>query len=317
MLPIAVALVCFIRFAYLLRPVEYSRADETVHLMQCRGLSAVGPHHTATPMRQGYFLLGRLCMGVTDYLSRWRPLSAYSGLVLLSTLSGCVTCVSWGRDWRVALAIGSSPLLLGLGRRALSDVPLVAVQCLAVVAAPHYPWVSAGMVVLALWVKESSFSALPGLALWVHLAGGPWWPFVVGAVAWLACPMNRWEHLRWLLPHNVRRVPNAYAARFCLGGWLRLVVDLCMMSAPAAGYAVWTHDPRGLAVAVILAWYGCPWLHQQIRSCLVVDVLLRVMAAPIWPLIVVIDLYVWYRVYWRGQVYDPAHADIAAALGFM
>ena len=127
------------------------------------------------------------------------------------------------------------------------------------------------------------------------------------------------EHLRWLRPWKERpwNKPGAceYADRFCRGGWLRLVADLALVSAPALLGAIWMRDPRLLAVAAMVGWYGVPWLGQQIRSCLLADVMLRVIAAPLWWLMLPVDLYVFWRVWWRSQTYDPTHVNVSTALG--
>ena len=114
---------------------------------------------------------------------------------------------------------------------------------------------------------------------------------------------------------QARRLEPPYARQFCHGGWLRLVADLLIVSPVAVLGAIWAHDLRILAVAAIVLMYGTPWLHQQIRSCLLADVLLRVIAAPFWWIMLPVDAYVFWRGWWRGRIYDPTHANLACTLG--
>jgi hypothetical protein len=315
----AIVGVCLARALYHLRQIEYSKADETHLVFECLRIHPTSGFDSPNPMRILYFAMGRWTIWaqrkIHKVLGAKKPPMPYAGLALLSAVFGCVACVTWAPlGWQTVLCVGASPLLLGLGRRALGDVPLVGMQCLTILAVHISPWAGIGLVVATMLVKESTFSALPAMALWSWFAGDAWWPYLVGLAVWAASSP---KHFKWLRPRNIRTVESAYPKRFCHGGPLRLFSDLTLVSPAVVALVFWTRDPRLLAVGAMLVMYGSPLLHQQIRTMVLADVLLRVIVAghEWWWVTIPIDALGFWRVWYRGKVYDPTHADLSGSQG--
>lgn len=388
---LSIAALALARLLLLLRPVRSARADEEVYRGVAeliaesgwRTFRKLGPVFAGStdpnvtwkppPQRVVYFVLSALLFRFTKRHGRVQAGISTGSAVLIVACGGAIGWHLGGPAGGVAAAalVGSAPLLLGLGRRALLDVPACAAQTLVVASAlagpAWWPLVSAA-VAFALLTRESIRSSLPGLLvavawLWwwnwstavmalaaglpVYAVGLRWvtslWPWqyqiafmhrVVGPAAhWVAGALGgRLPRIQGLL----RRIPSNpvpaghYARQYCRGGLHRLLVDLVMLSPGVVLVAALRCPQNGLVLAsvAVVAGYAVPWLDQQVRSCMVGEVLLRVavaLAVPWWGvlLLVAFDLYVYWRVWWRSwgkdgkQFYDPTQTNIGRALGMV
>lgn len=357
---IIIAVAALYRVAYLWRPTRmWFGADEGTYwrmatIVGQRGLAGLrelneqfctaDPAHQqiSPPYRVGYLWPLALLLR----LSRGNP----RVMCWLATASGVATVgMAAGLAWWIggepaamgaAVLVGSSPLLLGAGRRPWLDVPAVATQlAIVVVALPGPAWwpVVAAATVLALLLRESSRSVLPGVGLAVLWLWGWRWrevalaadvAFVSYSVAlWWTCGVWPWQLPSAFLNRVLRppqRVLYSFAHNACRGGLRRLLDDIGKLS-PGIVAAVlvaggWRH-PLAWGAVLVLVSYSVPWLDQQIRPCLVSDVLLRIVAGLTvteWPwllALVLVDAHTFYRIWWVGRCRDPSNVTLGRLLG--
>jgi len=369
---VAVLALALSRLLLLLKPVKLSRGDEDTYkgiagLVSTKGLSGFrvmaevfsetdnpNMYTKSPPGRVVYLWLAARLLPRFGGSARALAWLSSAAAVLVVVLAAAVGWRLGGPQAAVASAalVGSAPLLLGLGRRALLDVPAAAAQ-LAVVAAatlgaPWWPLVSAAVVV-ALLTRESVRSALGGLAVAVAWLWGWDWEATgiafgaalpaYSALLWVVTRRWPWQFptafgdrvVKPLLGRPGRAPPPGhYAVLFCRGGLHRLVVDLGLVSPAVVMAALVCCPDHGLVVAAaaVLVGYSAPWLDQQIRSCMAADLLVRLavsLVVPWWAVValVAVDLYIYWRVWWSTwgadgkQMYDPTTTNLGRALGMV
>jgi len=351
---ILVAIIAVVlRWAILLkiqRKINYSPADESVYAATSRYLSQHGLrsirrvagewlstpslHQWPPPVRVLWLVWGAVYATLSTRVHR--------GLAVGATLAGSVlVVVATAMAWRLygpvaalgtAALVGSSPLLLGLGRRALIDVPAACAETIVLtVVCLGVRWWPALVValVLMLLLKESTRTFLAPMAGWT------WWLWgdlvavgVVFGAAWVLYELALWGVTGariWTFRRAARdaigtRGPQeSYGSQYCRGGLHRLIVDLVLVSPLVVLATVHGRlELVGLALSLLLP-YASPRLSQQLRTVAVVDVVLRMAAAsvlPWWllPVWVAADLWLWYRVWVRGQLYDPTTMNLTVLL---
>lgn len=356
----AFGLVCvaLVRILLMRHKILYSQSDEQVYRGLCEAILEKGfaafkqiaefwrgdnkARWYPPPSRVLYLVIGAVAFKYAGAapVDRFRALSwisTWSG-VLATLCAGLLGCAIAGPFAGLAAGalVGMSPLVLGLGRRALVDIPALAAQLVILVVALAGPawWpLLALAITAALLIRDSIRTGLPGLLVIVVWLYGWIWLSVVWAVL-LAAPLyvgllrvstGLWF---WEFPHAfVGRVlrhkwppKDSYAVQFCRGGLHRLLVDLLLVSPCIVILAVGTSGVLTWAAVGILLLYSVPWLEQQIRSALIVDSLLRIAVAcvlPWWalPICLCVDLYIWYRAWWRKGIYDPSTRNLTTVLG--
>jgi hypothetical protein len=348
---------CIIRIALMWHPIKYSGADETsvrrgAFIFSWRGLAQTGRAYARNPQAWaqpgpmrflslaflslfiGPSALGRQIHAMRD--DRPHPQDscirlnsadwAFERMAWVSTLASCVVlicggviCRHLGQPVGVAM-LAMSPLLLGLGRRALPDMSALALQVGAMAVACAGPQWGVAVFLISIaavcW-KESGLIAQPAVWCFAGWLWGDWWmaAFYLGSVGlgWFAV-------MAWLLGESplvfLRRVrklnqPDWYNQNMIHGGPHRLWTDLTLVSPMALGAAlVYGHlHPMWWMMALALGCYG--WCAPVgIRISMILDVMVRIIAAltaPWWiiPICVAADWGIWYRVWWMGDLYDP------------
>lgn len=240
------------------------------------------------PIRYGQHLLGGLACRVGGVgFESLAALSTLASVAAVVTTAALARRLGGARAALVAvLLLGSSPLWLHLGRRALADAPYSAVALLAawaVLAAARRdapPWHVALAVALAAWqtaMKEGGallLAALPvAVAARTTRADGPregaataartgLLLAAAGGLAWLGFSLlvgSPWSYVRVLDAIRQAGPTNAYIPRFQGGPPWRYLVDLALLSpglvllAPAALAHTLRRDPRSSPRAE-LAW---------------------------------------------------------------
>jgi len=366
----SVVLLALVRLLLLRKPVRQSYGDEDNYVTMGQIVADSGPRalramgaewltdplvqHKPPPQRVAYLWLMGILLAITDNKKREpkeRLRQKFRIFAWVATLSGVLTVFLAAAIGYLlgdlytgvasGLVIGTCPLLLGLGRRALLDVPSVLCQLSVIGGAllgPQWWPLVASLTTLALLTRESTRSALWGLLVAVSWLWGWNWALAgqalgCGVVGWMVLLKLATGIWPWRFPSCfglwIRRRPKQeYAVRFCQGGVHRLLVDLLLVSPVVVISALLWGDTNPLALAAMatLSGYSLPWLDQQIRSAMLVDLLLRLtvaLVAPWWALaaVLVCDLYIYWRLWWRtwdaegNQLYDPTTNNLIFGLG--
>ena len=291
----------------------------------------------ASGLRILYLYALALASMLTDEF-KWLSMAAVSSMagVACVVFAACIGGHLGGElgATTAAALVGASPLCLGLGRRVLVDVPAAATQlgvlALATLGPEWWPAVSAALVVMLLTRESSRTMLLPlAVALWWLWRDWTWLVAIGVALPAYAVAIRAllgvwpWRFPTAFVVRVIKRekIPvEHYAMQRCKGGLHRLVVDLALVSPAVLVAAITSPNPTIVLAVLVMAAYAAPWLEQQIRSCLVVDLLLRIGVAvtlPWWAtcLLLVVDAYVFARAWLRRGVYDPTTYDLAKAMG--
>lgn len=350
---------CVARILLVRGPKQWTKGDEGTYAAVVRRLREdgigvlrqLGRDFTDHPGMHGMSPPTRLVPLIAARLLYMFTGSDYRSLSWVATAAACVApALGALLGWHLAgpagalggaVLLSSMPLSLGLGCRALIDLPALTSQLLVVAVAclgPDWWPALAASLALAALTRESVRSAVPALLLvtcWLY--GWDWQTvgvaFAVAAAGYCVTlraltRMWPWQYPVAFVQRMIRGLelePTGYAWNCCRGGALRLLTNLAQVSplvlvgacvaCGLGGPSIWL---VGGAALVVLS-YGAPWLDQQIRSAILSDALLRLAlatVAPWWllPPLVAYDVWQWRRLWVRGKVHGASTYELGQAL---
>ena len=315
---------------------SFSPADETMYLRHAtsrtplRAAVVVMPFNAPPPYRLGWIWLCRVLRARS-----YRDLALISTAFSVASLAVVALALPGARERAFALAlVGTSPILLAMGRRALQDAGVACVATLYVIAAWQgslWPALAAGFL-LASFKEVTLAAAAPAALLAWRLGVGTW----AGAVLVALAPGAAYGALLAILVGDVRLLIRKmastvdqsrcdYAVAFGRGPVQTYAVQWLMMSPLAALLTVaeWRWDALHVAALAQVAVLSLS-KFKNMRFFTPADLLLRVAlatslaAAPYgWWLLALssaADLAVFWRVFLRDEVYDPVFFNCAASL---
>lgn len=313
----------------------FSPADETTyirHVHDRRPLREQLRTHqadTPSPYRIGW-----------TWTARFFQADTYGGLARLSTAFSIATVivavylVRPGSKITTALLLAATPIGLAMGRRALQDAAIGCVVLLFFLLANRlwfWPALATGIVLASFKEAGFAFSA-PAVALLWWLRGGG----LVGAAAlllvppavfggWLLLAVRDFRLLWRTVIGTLTQGAFPYSIAYGRGPFHTYVVEWLILS-PIAALALFLHG--SLSALQIAVWAHVVLLSvpkfKNFRLFVGADALLRVLAAAAlasvpygWAVAaggLLVDLWIFRRVFLVGKVYDPVLHNVLRAL---